>query len=353
MSNRQFKLFLQGVRNLFRGERKTCGRVAVMGGGSWATALAKVLVDNNHYIGWYMRRQENIDHIISTGHNPTYLTSVHFDPTHIRFSSDINDIIREFDTLLFVTPSPFLPQHMAKVTESLKNKFIVAATKGIVPEAQMVLSDYFHSYYDIPREQIACLIGPSHAEEVAMNRLTYLTIGCVDQTRAENFAQLIANRNIVVETSTDIQGIEYASVLKNVYAIGGGICHGLNFGDNFHAVFVANAVAEMTDILSLLSPWEQRNIANSVYLGDLLVTAYSNFSRNKIFGDMIGKGYSIKAATAEMEMIAEGYYGAKCMKEILDKYEGYSFPILDAVYRILYEGAQAKRTIRELTNLLK
>ncbi len=353
MSNRQLKLFLRGVRNFFQGERKTCGRVAVIGGGSWATALAKVLVDNNHHIGWYMRRQENIDHIKATGHNPSYLTSVHFNPDQIFFTSDINEIIRQFDTLLFVTPSPYLSQHMQKVTESLKDKFVVAATKGIVPEAQMVMSDYFHTYYDIPREQIACLIGPSHAEEVAMNRLTYLTIGCVDETRAELLSRLLANRHIVVETSTDIQGIEYASVLKNVYAIGGGICHGLKFGDNFHAVFVANAAAEMTDILSLLSPWEQRNISNSVYLGDLLVTAYSNFSRNKIFGNMIGKGYSIKAATAEMEMIAEGYYGAKCMKEIMDRYEGYSFPILDAVYKILYEGAQAKRTIRELTSLLK
>ncbi len=353
MANQRFKRFLHGVRQFFRGERKNCGRIAVIGSGSWGTALAKVLIDKNHYIGWYMHRQESIDHIIETGHNATYLTSVEFNPDQIYLSSDINDIIRNFDTLIFVIPSPYFRQLMDKVTENLKGKFVVAATKGIVPEEQMVISDYFHSRHDIPREQIACLIGPSHAEEVAMNRLTYLTIGCADEKRAENLARAIASKHIIVETSTDIQGIEYASVLKNIYAIGGGICHGLKFGDNFLAVFIANATAEMTEILSLLSPLEKRNINHSVYLGDLLVTAYSNFSRNKIFGSMIGKGYSIKAATAEMEMIAEGYYGAKCMKEILEEYEGYSFPILDAVYKILYEGAEPKKTMQELTSLLK
>ncbi len=353
MKTRKLTSLVRGFQRLFQGDRKGCGRVAVLGGGSWATALAKVIVDKTHHIGWYMRRQENIDQIIATGHNPSYLTQVPFNPDEIYFTSDINKIIREFDTLVFVTPSPYFKQHMEKVTESLKDKFIVAATKGIVPEENMVMSDYFHNHYGIPREQIACLIGPSHAEEVAMNRLTYLTVGCADSTRAENFARKIAGGNLIVDTSTDIQGIEYASVLKNIYAIGGGMCHGLKMGDNFLAVFVANAAAEMTEILSLLSPLEQRDINGSVYLGDLLVTAFSNFSRNKIFGTMIGKGYSIKAAQAEMEMIAEGYYGAKCMKEILDEYEGYEFPIVDAVYNILYEGAQPKRTLRALTSLLK
>ncbi len=353
MTSRQWKIFVHNVRKVFRGERKTCGRIAILGGGSWATAIAKMLVDNNHYIGWYMRRQENIEHILTYGNNPTYLTQVHFNTDRIFLSSDINEIIHAFDTLIFVTPSPYFKQHMKKVTENLKGKFVVAATKGIVPEERVVMSDYFHNHYDIPREQIACLMGPSHAEEVAMNRLTYLTIGCTDATRAANLASAFANKNIIVETSTDIQGIEYASVLKNIYAIGGGISHGLKFGDNFLAVLIANAAAEMTDILSLLSPLEQRNVNHSVYLGDLLVTAYSNFSRNKIFGSMIGKGYSIKAAQSEMEMIAEGYYGAKCMHDILEEYEGYHFPILEAVYKILYEGCQAKKTMRELTPLLK
>ncbi len=347
------RTLVRGFRRLLQGDNKSCGRIAVIGGGSWATALAKAIVDRTHHIGWYMRRQENIEHIIATGHNPSYLTQVLFNPDEIYFTSDINKIIREFDTLVFVTPSPYFKQHMQKVTESLKDKFIVVATKGIVPEEQVVMSDYFHNHYGIPREQIACLMGPSHAEEVAMNRLTYLTVGCVDETRAKNFAKKIGSGNLIVDVSTDIQGIEYASVLKNIYAIGGGMCHGLKMGDNFLAVFIANAASEMTDILSLLSPREQRNINHSVYLGDLLVTAFSNFSRNKIFGTMIGKGYSIKAAQAEMEMIAEGYYGAKCMKEILDEYGGYDFPIVNAVYRILYEGAQPKRTLRELTPLLK
>ncbi len=353
MKTRRLKLLLRGFQRLFCEDKKTCGRIAVIGGGSWATAIAKIVVEKPHHIGWYMRRQDNIDAIKSTGHNPDYLTTVQFNVNEIYFSNDMNEIIREFDTLIFVTPSPYFKQHMEKVTTSMQKKFVVAATKGIVPEEQMVMSDYFHSRYGIPREQIACMMGPSHAEEVAMNRLTYLTIGCVDETRARNLAKVISNRNIIVGISADVQGIEYASVLKNIYAIGGGMCDGLNFGDNFLAVYMANATAVLTEILSLISPLEQRDITDSVYLGDLLVTGYSNFSRNKIFGTMIGKGYSIKAAQAEMEMIAEGYYGAKCMKEILDKFEGRSFPIVEAVYRILYEGAQAKKTIRDLTPLLK
>jgi len=340
---------IRGFRRLFRRNKTSCGRIAIIGGGSWATAIAKIVVERTHHIGWYMRREDRIEEIKRTGHNAAYLTSVHFDTDEIFFTSDINEIIREYDTLIFVTPSPYFKSHMEKVTEDMKDKFLVSATKGIVPEEHMVISDYFHFHYDIPYEQLACLIGPSHAEEVAMNRMTYLTVGCVNELKAKALAKAIESEVTQVRTSTDVQGIEYASVLKNIYAIGAGICNGLNYGDNFQAVFMANATAEMTEILSLLSPSEQRAVSDSVYLGDLLVTGYSNFSRNRVFGTMIGKGYSIKTAQSEMEMIAEGYYGARCMHEILEEYSNYNFPIVETIYDILYKDTKPSEAIRQLT----
>ncbi len=349
MKIRKLKSLVRGFRRLFRRNKTSTGRIAIIGGGSWATALAKIVVDQTHHIGWYMRRDDRIEELKRTGHNAVYLTSVKFNINEIFFTSDINEIIREYDTLIFVTPSPYFKKHMEKVTEDLKGKFIVSATKGIVPEEHMVISDYFHFYYGVPYEQLACLIGPSHAEEVAMNRLTYLTVGCTNYQRAKAFARTIESENTQIRISNDVQGIEYASVLKNIYAIGAGICNGLNYGDNFQAVFIANAVAEMTDILSLISPAEQRAITDSVYLGDLLVTGYSKFSRNRIFGTMIGKGYSIKSAQNDMEMIAEGYYGARCMKEILSEYSNYSFPLVEAVYEILYNEVHPADTIKKLT----
>lgn len=346
---RKLKSLLRGFRRLFRRNKTSCGRIAIIGGGSWATALAKIVVERTHHIGWYMRRDDRIEEIKRTGHNAAYLTSVQFNTNEIFFTSDINEIIREYDTLIFVTPSPYFKSHMEKVTEDMKGKFIISATKGIVQEEQMVISDYFHFHYGIPFEQLGCLMGPSHSEEVAMNRITYLTIGCSDELKAQAFARVIQSDYTQMRISTDVQGIEYASVLKNVYAIGAGISNGLNYGDNFHAVFMSNAAAEMTDILSLLSPSERRNISDSVYLGDLLVTGYSNFSRNRVFGTMIGKGYSIKTAQSEMEMIAEGYYGARCMHDILAQYSNYTFPIVETVYNILYNNVRPSEAMKELT----
>ena len=341
------------LRRLFHRNKYGCGRIAIIGGGSWATALAKIFLENNDEIGWYMRRPDRIEEIKKTGHNAAYLTSIKFDIDKIHFTSDINEIIRDYDTLIFVTPSPYLKQHLSKVTESLQKKFVVSATKGIVPEESMVITDYFHFQFGVPEEQLACLIGPSHAEEVAMNRLTYLTVGCIDEIRAQQLANTIQSDYIQARTSTDVKGIEYASVLKNIYAIGAGLCHGLNYGDNLQAVYMANAASEMADVLNLLNPSQERNITDSVYLGDLLVTGYSDFSRNRVFGTMIGKGYSVKTAQTEMEMIAEGYYGAKCITEILKDYQTFSFPIINAVYSILYEGAVPAEEIKKLTETFR
>ncbi len=282
------------------------------------------------------------------GHNPAYLTSVHFNLDEIEFSSDINKIVQAYDTLVFVTPSPYLKNHLKKLKVRIRDKFIVTAIKGIVPDENLVCSEYFHHIMDVPYDNLACIGGPSHAEEVALERLSYLTIACQDQDKAKSFAATISGRFIKTKTSTDVIGIEYASVLKNVYAIAAGICSGLKYGDNFQAVLVSNALQEMHRFLESMHPAE-RNVADSAYMGDLLVTCYSKFSRNRTFGSMIGKGYSVKSAQIEMEMIAEGYFGTKCMKEI-NRHMHVNMPILDAVYNILYERISPQIEIKLLTD---
>lgn len=324
------------------------GKIAIIGGGSWATAIAKIIVSHTHHIGWYIRRDDQIDDFRRLGHNPAYLTSVRFDVDEINFSADINRIVQSYDTLVFVTPSPYLKNHLKKLRTRIKDKFIVTAIKGIVPDENLCCSEYFHQVYDVPFENLACIGGPSHAEEVAMERLSYLTVGCSDLDKAKAFTEVLANRFIKTKISSDVLGIEYASVLKNVYAIAAGICYGLNYGDNFQAVLMSNAVQEMDRFLKTIHPID-RNIIDSVYLGDLLVTGYSNFSRNRTFGTMIGKGYSVKSAQIEMEMIAEGYFGTKCMKEI-NRHLHVNMPILDAVYNILYERISPQIEIKLLTD---
>ena len=290
---------------------KLPGKIAVMGGGSWATAIAKIVLSKTETINWYMRRDDRIADFKRLGHNPAYLTSVKFDVKRIHFSSNINDIVKESDTLIFVTPSPYLKSHLKKLKTKIKDKFIISAIKGIVPDENLIVSEYFTEEYNVPPENIAVIAGPCHADN-------------------------------------DVAGIEYGSVLKNVYAIAAGICNGLKYGDNFQAVLMSNAVQEMNRFLTTVHPLD-RNVYDSAYLGDLLVTGYSNFSRNRTFGTMIGKGYSVKSAQIEMEMIAEGYYGTKCIKEI-NKHYHVNMPILDAVYNILYERISPSIEIKLLTD---
>ena len=323
-------------------------KIAIMGGGSWATAVAKIVLEKVDHISWYMRRPEVIEDFKRLEHNPSYLTSVHFDVNRISFSSDINEVVRNCDTLIFVTPSPYLKNHLKKLKEKLHNKFVITAIKGIVPDENLICSEYFRQVFNVPDDNLAVLGGPSHAEEVALGRLTYLTIGCTDEEKAANFADLIASSYVKTKTNSDVIGIEYASVLKNVYAIASGICNGLKYGDNFQSVLVSNAVQGMSRFLNAVYPIE-RNVYDSVYLGDLLVTSYSNFSRNRVFGTMIGRGYSVKSAQIEMEMIAEGFYGTKCMKEI-NRHFHVNMPILDAVYNILYEKISPSIEIKLLTD---
>ena len=325
-----------------------CGKIAIIGGGSWATAIAKIVVEHTHHLGGYMRRDDRIEDFKRLGHNPAYLVGVRFNIDEIFFSSDINKIAQNYDTLVFVTPSPYIKNHLKKLRVRLKDKFIVTAIKGIVPDENLVCSEYFRQVYDVPYENLACLGGPSHAEEVALERLSYLTVACSDKEKAQKFADVLACDFIKTKTSDDVVGIEYSSVLKNVYAIAAGICSGLKFGDNFQAVLMSNAVQEMARLLNAVYPLE-RNVYDSVYLGDLLVTGYSNFSRNRTFGTMIGKGYSVKSAQIEMEMIAEGFFGTKCMKEI-NSHLHVNMPILDAVYNILYERISPQIEIKLLTD---
>lgn len=324
------------------------GKIAIIGGGSWATALAKIVLTHEDSINWYIRRTDQIEDFKRLGHNPSYLTGVHFDVSHIQFSSDINKVTRESDILIFVTPSPYLKAQLKKLKTKLANKFVVIAIKGIVPDENMIISTYFNRVLDVPMENIAVVSGPCHAEEVALERLSYLTIGCRDEEKAELFAKKLNTFYIKTSVSNDVDGIEYASVLKNVYAIAAGICTGLKYGDNFQAVLLSNAIQEMERFLSVIHPIP-RDIDKSVYLGDLLVTGYSNFSRNRVFGTMIGRGYSVKTAQIEMAMVAEGYYGTKCMKEINEHFH-VNTPILDAVYNILYKRVPPMTEIKLLTN---
>lgn len=298
-----------------------------------------------------MRRKDRIDDFKRLGHNPAYLSSVKFDISRIHFSNNLNMTIRNSDTLIFVTPSPYLKQHLKKLKTPLYNKFIVSAIKGIVPDENMIVTDYLKKIYNVPAENLAVIGGPCHAEEVALERLSYLTIGCTDTERAKIVANMLNGNFLKTSISQDVEGIEYGSVLKNVYAIAAGICYGLKYGDNFQAVLISNAIQELNRFVNAVNPID-RNICESVYLGDLLVTAYSRFSRNHTFGTMIGKGYSVKTAQIEMEMVAEGYYGTKCIKEVNEKYN-VEMPILDAVYNILYNKKSSFTEIRQLTETFR
>ena len=322
-------------------------RVAILGGGSWATAIAKMLLANVEEIGWYIRNDEKIEKFKSMGRNPNYLTGVNFDVSRIKFSSKINTVVKNADILFVAIPSPYLKSQLKRLKLRLDSKIIISAVKGIVPDENMILSEYFNMYYGVPIDRIAVISGPCHAEEVALERTSYLTIGCRDREIAKQIAAMMTNRYTQTYISEDVNGIELSSVMKNIYAIAVGICHGLKYGDNFQAVLISNAIQEMNRFCNAAVP-HHRDLQESVYLGDLLVTAYSRFSRNRTFGTMIGKGYSVKTAQMEMEMIAEGYYAAKCIREINEDFQ-VNIPIADAVYDILYQHKIPSKTMKDLT----
>ena len=323
------------------------GKIGIMGGGSWATAIAKLLLANCETISWYMRRDDRIEEFIRLGHNPAYLSDVQFDVNRIYFSSDISQVCEDCDTIVLAMPSPYFKDHMAKINVNLSNKSIVSAIKGIVPGQNQTITEYMHRTYDVPKDNLLVLSGPCHAEEVALSRPSYLTIGCSNAEHANLFANCLNGSNTHTIISRDVEGIEFAAVLKNIYAIAAGIIHGLKMGDNFLAMLVSNATREMARFLNAVAPDSDRLICDSVYLGDLLVTSYSRFSRNHNFGSLIGRGYSVGAAKMEMEQVAEGYYGVNCIHAINKKLCA-ELPILEGVYGILYRRLNPTMVMRRL-----
>jgi len=325
-------------------------KIAVFGGGSWATAIVKMLTENLDRVGWYMRSVYAIEHIKKNNNNPNYLSSAELKPEKLDLSNDINYFVNNYNVLIFVIPSAFLKTELDKITTSLEGKIIFSAIKGIVPETGLIIGEHFHETYKIPLENIGVITGPCHAEEVAMERLSYLTLACQDQEKAKMLSKLIESSYIKTKISDDIIGTEYAAMLKNIYAIAAGIAHGLGYGDNFQSVLMSNAIREMKRFIKKVHKMK-RNINNSAYLGDLLVTGYSTFSRNRLFGNMIGKGYTVKSAMMEMSMVAEGYYATKSAHEINEK-NGAKTPIIDAVFNVLYNGKEAKDQFEKLTHKL-
>lgn len=325
-------------------------KFAVIGGGSWATAIAKMLCVNLSEIAWYMRNEAAIEHLKTFKHNPNYLSSVEFDTNKLKLTNDINEAVAYADYIIFAIPSAFLNDELKNLTVSLQDKIIFSAIKGIVPETSLIVGEHFHVKYDIPYYNIGVITGPCHAEEVALERLSYLTIACGDPDKAKVVAKNLSGNYIKTKITDDIIGTEYAAMLKNIYAIAAGIAHGLGYGDNFQSVLMSNGIREMKKFIKKVHKMK-RNINDSAYLGDLLVTGYSIFSRNRMFGNMIGKGYTVKSATMEMSMVAEGYYAVKSAYKLNQAY-GAKTPIIDAVYAILYEGKNAKDVFKKLTDQL-
>jgi glycerol-3-phosphate dehydrogenase (NAD(P)+) len=323
------------------------GKICILGGGTWGTALAKIVLMNQKSMNWFIRRDDQIEGFYKLGHNPSYLTNVKFNLAQITFYSNLEKAMKESDTIIVAIPSPYVKHYFRRIWNStFRGKFMVSAMKGIIPNDNMVMSEFLADSFKIPFENIGVLSGPCHAEEVALERLSFLTVGSRDRTKAKQLSEAISSRILKAGTSDDVVGIELAAVLKNIYAIAAGICQGLLYGDNFQAVLMSNCAKEMARFLNGVVPLE-RNITELHYLGDMLVTGYSQFSRNRTLGAMIGKGYSVKSAQLEMEMIAEGYYGAKCIHELNSRFN-VDMPIAETVYRILYEKLSPQDGVKTL-----
>lgn len=326
-------------------------RIGVIGSGSWATALVKLFSNNQSNVNWWVRSEESIAHIQSFKHNPRYLQSAELEVSNLALSASLHHVISLSDCLVVAVPAAFIHEVFKEIDPNIfKGKKVISAVKGIIPEFNAIPARYFHKSFGIPYSDIGIICGPCHAEEVALERLSYLTVGCDDIELAEEVARLLRCRYIKVTVSEDLFGAEISAILKNVYALASGICAGLGYGDNFQAVLVSNAIQEIERFIDVVNP-VHRDVKNSAYLGDLLVTAYSKFSRNRTFGFMIGKGYSVKAATLEIGMIAEGYYATKSLMEMNEKFN-VDLPILTAVYHIIYGNRSARKTMLELAEKL-
>ena len=324
-----------------------CGMI---GYGSWATALVHTLQLNRQNVWWHIRNQEVLESINAEGRNAKYLNDIEFDRDIINATEDLNEVVRRSDILIVAAPSAYLKDFLKELEEPLDNKFILSATKGIIPDDYKTITEFFRDTYNLPYEQLGLISGPSHAEEVSRNKLSFLTVACKDEDNSHTIGEKFASANIRINYSQDIYGIEYAGILKNIYALAGGLAAGLGYGDNFRAVLTAASAQEMTRFIQESYPFE-RNTMEYAYLGDLLVTAYSSFSRNRRLGQLIGHGCTVKSALNEMTMIAEGYFASECIRHINDRHN-VSMPIADMVYDVLYKRANPRRRMKELTAVL-
>lgn len=325
-------------------------RLGVVGSGSFGTALTKIFCENLSEVNWWVTSDYSKGFLQKENRNPNYLSSIEFNPEQLNVTTSINQLVRSSDVIVFVVPSIYLLNSLEKLTYSLKDKIVVTAIKGLIPQESKIIGDYFHEKHQVPFENIGVIAGPCHAEEIALERLSYLTVAFQESEKAEMLADMMRSSYLNITLSDDIFGTEHSAVLKNTYAISAGIAHGLGYGDNFLAVLLSNAIREMDVYLDKISPI-RRDINNSVYLGDLLVTGYSYFSRNRMFGNMIGKGYTVKSALMEMNMVPEGYYATEGIFKIA-KENNIELPILKTVYRILYKGKNPTRQFRKLTQVL-
>jgi glycerol-3-phosphate dehydrogenase (NAD(P)+) len=328
-------------------------KIAVIGGGSWATALIKILCEqSNVQIRWWLRNQDDINHIRKFHHNPSYLSDVHLSPKKIKVFEKTTDAVKGADYVILAVPAAFVQESLLGLSEKhFKGKRVVSAIKGMIPDQNILVTDWIAEKYKVPLSDTCVIAGPCHAEEVALEKQSYLTIASTENSTAEEFAKLMTCRFVTANPLEDLYGVEYAAVMKNIVALACGITHGLGYGDNFQAVLVSNAMQEIGRFVTALDPRE-REISSSAYLGDLLVTSYSQFSRNRLFGNMIGRGYKVKVAQLEMKMIAEGYYATKSIME-MNKSFHVNIPITTAVYRILYEEHNPATVMEELKKNLK
>ena len=325
-------------------------RCGVIGYGTWATALVHTLELNKKEIWWHIRNEEVLEGLTTEGRNVKYLTDIEFDTKLIHPTQDIDEVIRNCEIILVAAPSAYLKSFMSEMTESLEGKFILSATKGIIPDEYITITEYFNNTYGLPYSNLGVISGPSHAEEVSRDKLSYLTVACKNLENAQLIGEMFATKNLRISYSEDIYGIEYAGILKNIYALASGLACGLGYGDNFRAVLAAASAKELTRFINESYPFD-RDTTDPAYLGDLLVTSYSNFSRNRRLGQLIGRGCSVKSALNEMTMVAEGYFAAACLKKVNEKFN-ISLPIADMVYDVLYKKNSPRKRMRELTQIL-
>lgn len=325
-------------------------KCAVIGHGSWATAIVKILTEHKCAVGWYVRNEEILESILSDGVNNRYLRDVEFEKSRIAPSNDINKVVSEADIIIMAAPSAYLKEFLKPLSVSLKDKFVVSAIKGIIPDEYLTIVEYLVKHYELSMNQVGIITGPTHAEEVALERLSYLTVVCKSEENAHMLGEHFSTKYIKLSYSTDLYGVEYAAILKNIYAIAVGMAAGLGYGDNFLAVLISNSAMELSRFLNESAPYE-RNTRASAYLGDLLVTCYSIFSRNRRLGNLIGRGCSVKSALNEMTMVAEGYFAADCLRH-LNLNHKIELPIADMVYNVLYKGVSARSAMKSLTSKL-